>query len=491
MWVVPRTSLTEDQLSAVQMSTAKHRVVVGGPGSGKTLVLAHRAQRLLDAGTDPDRLRLLVFTKVLSSYIERGLDDLGVPRECVSTFDAWCLALFDDLVRGPRPLAGRNNKSLDFNGLRAAVLAEFRTSGISPMFDVVLVDEGQDLDTTAIQLLHAAATHVTLALDSRQQLYATGMDVETACSILQVPRAAASLLTAYRCTPLIVDLAAEFLPPEDAGRFRAANLLSIEGVETPVLFRCSDDADEMDELAMHLGERAMLGHSTAVLVPTRRVEARVIRALTDRDIRVGARDNLAVGDLRPIVLTYHSAKGLTVDDVFLPGLTNLAFRYRGGAAATIETMLFVGITRATRWAWLGTRAEDALDELERLESAVQRRTLLALPRADTTARGQAPTGSASPVSHGPDPDLRPGESVTHDRYGEGTVIALEGAGASSVARIDFEAAGVKRLLLLYSPVERLEPAPPRSPEVRQGRIGRKRPVESAAVDAPPDLADLL
>ncbi|NCD15974.1 MAG: hypothetical protein EOL91_01425 [Actinobacteria bacterium] len=491
MWVVPRTSLTEDQLSAVQMSTAKHRVVVGGPGSGKTLVLAHRARQLLDAGMRPDRLRLLVFTKVLSSYIERGLDDLGVPREYVSTFDAWCLALFDSVVRGPRPRAGRNNQSLDFSEIRGAVLAEFHRLGIPPMFDAVLVDEGQDLDPTAIQLLHAAATHVTLALDSRQQLYATGMDVETACSILQVPRAAANLLTAYRCTPLIVDLAAEFLPPEDAGLFRAANLLSIDGVETPVLFTGATDEAEMDELAMHLGERAMLGHSTAVLVPTRRAEARVIRALSDRNIRVGTRDNLAVGDLRPIVLTYHSAKGLTVDDVFLPGLTNVAFRHRGGAAASIETMLFVGITRATRWAWLGTRAEDALDELERLESAVQRRTLLALPRAETTFPAQVPTGSGSSAPRSQEPDLRPGDRVTHDRYGEGTVIAVEGTGASSVARITFEAAGVKRLLLLYSPVDRLEPATPRAPETRQGRIERKRPVESAAVETPPDLADLL
>ena len=80
--------------------------------------------------------------------------------------------------------------------------------------------------------------------------------------------ASSSLLTAYRCTPLIVDLAAEFLPTdEESASFRAANLLPLDGVETPVLFTAEDPKAEMDELAGLLGERAMLGHASAVLVP--------------------------------------------------------------------------------------------------------------------------------------------------------------------------------------------------------------------------------
>ena len=43
----------------------------------------------------------------------------------------------------------------------------------------------------------------------------------------------------------------------------------------------------------------------------------------------------------------------------------------------------------------------------------------------------------------------------HDPEAAGTVVALEGAGASSVAKIDFGGAGTKRLLLRYSPVTKL------------------------------------
>ena len=68
----------------------------------------------------------------------------------------------------------------------------------------------------------------------------------------------------------------------------------------------------------------------------------------------------------------------------------------------------------------------------------------------------APTfGSASPRPAGDVPTLVLGDRVTHDSYGLGTVVAVEGAGAGAVAKIDFGADGTKRLLLRYSPVTKL------------------------------------
>jgi DNA helicase-2/ATP-dependent DNA helicase PcrA len=51
--------------------------------------------------------------------------------------------------------------------------------------------------------------------------------------------------------------------------------------------------------------------------------------------------------------------------------------------------------------------------------------------------------------------LEPGDRVTHDAFGLGTVIEVEGAGDRSVAKVDFRDQGVKRLLLRYAPVEKL------------------------------------
>ena len=53
------------------------------------------------------------------------------------------------------------------------------------------------------------------------------------------------------------------------------------------------------------------------------------------------------------------------------------------------------------------------------------------------------------------PSLAGGDRVSHDSFGLGTVVTVEGAGDKAVASIDFGSQGVKRLLLRYAPVEKL------------------------------------
>jgi len=80
------------------------------------------------------------------------------------------------------------------------------------------------------------------------------------------------------------------------------------------------------------------------------------------------------------------------------------------------------------------------------------------PRAGTPptrSSGGATFGSATPRPAGTVPDLSLGDRVTHDAYGLGTVIGLEGAGPNAVAKVDFGTEGTKRLLLRFSPVTKL------------------------------------
>jgi len=69
-WLVPECDLTIDQIRAVELPTDSHKVILGGPGSGKTMVLLHRARHLAQTESgQPDRFRIFVFTNVLSNYI--------------------------------------------------------------------------------------------------------------------------------------------------------------------------------------------------------------------------------------------------------------------------------------------------------------------------------------------------------------------------------------------------------------------------------------
>jgi superfamily I DNA/RNA helicase len=395
MWVVPRTELTEDQIEAVNLSTDKHRIIVGGPGSGKTLALAHRARRLLDDGRPPEQIRLLVYTRTLARYLRTGLQELGIPEQVVKTFDAWCLEVYRDEV-SDRPPRRPGSKSPDFEAVRAAVLKAREAKGSYPRLDVVLVDEAQDLDAVAIRLLAATASHVTLAMDQRQQLYSEKVDVATAAEILGVRRPQGNLLTAYRCTPLIVDVASVFLPDDEAERFRASNLLPLAEREVPMLEESVSDEAELDVLAKRLGERALLGQRSAVLVPYRDAVRRVATGLRKRGVNVVDMDEAEFDDIRPVVITYHSAKGLTVESVLLPQLTASAFPARDDVTR-VRNQLFVGISRATHWVWLGRRTGQDLPDIPGFDQfpALERRGSLTVVR--TGAEGQ----TSPPVTTAP------------------------------------------------------------------------------------------
>jgi DNA helicase-2/ATP-dependent DNA helicase PcrA len=49
----------------------------------------------------------------------------------------------------------------------------------------------------------------------------------------------------------------------------------------------------------------------------------------------------------------------------------------------------------------------------------------------------------------------PGDRVTHDAFGLGTVVKIEGRDDKTIAHVDFRSEGTKRLLLRYAPVEKL------------------------------------
>lgn len=177
------------------------------------------------------------------------------------------------------------------------------------------------------------------------------------------------------------------------------------------------------------------------------------------------------------LMTLHTAKGLEFPVVFLTGLEDGTFPHQRSMFSESELaeerrLAYVGITRARERLYL-TRASSRsmwgqssyspasrfLDELG--DASIEWRN--AEPKRFGSAPRSAPApefksrtvaahvAKTSEVSM----DFSPGDRVTHDSFGLGTVVALEVNGDKSVASVDFGSAGVKRLLLRYARLTKL------------------------------------
>ena len=182
------------------------------------------------------------------------------------------------------------------------------------------------------------------------------------------------------------------------------------------------------------------------------------------------------GDGVVTLMTLHTAKGLEFPVVFLTGLEDGVFPHMRSLGdkdelAEERRLAYVGVTRArerlyvsratTRSAWGAPSYNPASRFLEEIPAGlVTWRREAAAPtqwtrRASSTPQPTFRSSNVAKRAQKGTISLEPGDRVTHDSFGLGTVVALEGVGDSTVASVDFGSSGVKRLLLRYAPVEKL------------------------------------
>ena len=171
------------------------------------------------------------------------------------------------------------------------------------------------------------------------------------------------------------------------------------------------------------------------------------------------------------LMTLHTAKGLEFPVVFLTGMEENVFPHQRAVNDPKELqeerrLAYVGITRAERRlyltraaarAWWGRpeyhRQSRFLDEIP--AHLIEWRRDQSAATAPAAERLSRRTGGAGPGNRRV-PSLAPGDKVTHDAYGLGTVLSLQGSGGDPEAKIDFGGEyGVKHLVLRYAPIEKL------------------------------------
>ena len=176
------------------------------------------------------------------------------------------------------------------------------------------------------------------------------------------------------------------------------------------------------------------------------------------------------------MMTLHTAKGLEFPTVFLTGMEEGIFphsRTLGDPEELQEErrLAYVGLTRARENLFI-TRAEyrsswgapnynapsrflsEIPDSVIEWNEVQEKASPISTTNRSSIRRNFAapkPTGKSSSNTM----QLEIGERVSHDTFGLGTVVAVNGAGDRAEATIDFGSFGEKRLLLRYAPVEKL------------------------------------
>ena len=180
------------------------------------------------------------------------------------------------------------------------------------------------------------------------------------------------------------------------------------------------------------------------------------------------------------LMTVHAAKGLEFDAVFITGLEEGLFPHENSEAMDdgIEEerrLMYVAITRARKRLYISFAQTRMLhgqtrynirsrfleelpeDSLKWLSPRVQPQWLAGLQK---TAWAEAPESGNNPIAQSfnvrKDVRWRVGQSVRHQKFGEGVIVNIEGSGTLARANINFGKSGMKLLDLGVAKLERIE-----------------------------------
>lgn len=286
---------------------------------------------------------------------------------------------------------------------------------------------------------------------------------------------------------LILEMQALLVPEANLERILNA-VLSKSGLRSPLV----DSDDPQDESRLENLEELVVASQEFQLL---RIEAGESYELTDfleSVSLVADADQIPDGEDHGGVvtlMTLHTAKGLEYPTVFLTGMeegTFPHFRAVDSQARELDDvdsteieeerrLAYVGLTRARQRLYLSYSSYRFINGMnfnrepsrflqeipnELIEWRQQSfPTLPTLPNFSgsntTSIRKAGPAPKATGVRTPNTLVLAVGDRVSHDTFGLGKVLEVDGQGDRAQATIDFGSAGQKRLLLRYAPVERL------------------------------------
>jgi len=198
---------------------------------------------------------------------------------------------------------------------------------------------------------------------------------------------------------------------------------------------------------------------------------------------------------RVTLMTIHSAKGLEFRHVYIVGMEDTLFPspMSDGSIRDLEEerrLFYVALTRAekevtlsyalNRYKWGNLERSNPSRFLKEIDPAylhipgaqetkpqvkepthkwkdkISEERKLYSPRPNLKRIKTTEKNTSEPSVYASSADFAPGDRVTHERFGKGVIISLEGVAPHTTATVDFESEGKKKLLLRFARLSRCD-----------------------------------
>lgn len=357
--------LDRQQETLARQTLPGHHRIRGHSGTGKTLVLVHKAALMARYETRIERILLTCYNLTLARYIERLLTDLrspiGNPGIEVLPFFSLCERLVGESVDHAVADGQAYYEILVEDALQRVQQAE--------QYDAILIDEGQDFTDNMLRvlvgLLNPQTNALTIAIDDNQTIYSR----QRSCNKppVRIGGRLHKLRIAYRSTRQINHLSDRL-----AGIDKPASSVQVDLFpDTPARDGPSpylQQFDSADTLLCWLVERVQQQQDQGV--PANEIAVLFLsRSLygTEPTIPQNIRHRLRMHGIHTqwisqdtttkslydittesvTVSTVHSVKGLDYASVFLLGL-DIDQQDSRWSPTELSRLAYVGITRARR-----------------------------------------------------------------------------------------------------------------------------------------------